>query len=405
MTSKRDCYWKMLPLLGILLVSCATPPHEDPYRQDLLQSLLQNIRDEYGLPGITAAYILPDDTVITAASGYADVERQQVMSTDSRMLAASIGKTLVAATTLSLWEAGDLDLDAPLSDYLAHYPWYSRLANHDRMTLRQLLGHRSGLADHVYTEAFAMQLAQRWQEPGALFTPMELLQFVFDQPAQGVPVEDFSYSDSGYILIGLVVETVSGQDFFKTLRARFLKPLGLAATAPSNQRSLPGLAAGYTNADNPLGLPAKSLAGSGAMAWHPGLEWTGGGLVSTSRDLAKWGHALFSGEVLSERALDAMQQGQIIEAANPRSQYGLGVAIYSSESQGDVLGHAGWIPGYVSSMRHYTRHGITVAFQINTDIGLSGDDAHRLAVIEAALLNRALWESSQRVEIRGADRN
>ena len=124
----------------------------------------------------------------------------------------------------------------------------------------------------------------------------------------------------------------------------------MSATAPSDRRSLPGLTAGYTYADNPFGFPAKSLTEAGDLAWHPGLEWTGGELISNANDLAKWGHALFSGRALSSEALDEMLQAQIIDPANPEARYGFGVALYRSESQGDILGHAGWIPGYVSSL-------------------------------------------------------
>jgi len=159
----------------MLLVACSTSPPEDR-----LQSLLESLRDDYGLPGITAAVVKGDGTAFTAASGYADLETRQAMTPDSRMLAASIGKTMVAATAMSLWQEGELNLDAPLSSYLGHYSWYSQLANHDSLTARLLLGHRSGLADHVYAEQFASELAQRWQEPGALFSPEELLGFILD---------------------------------------------------------------------------------------------------------------------------------------------------------------------------------------------------------------------------------
>ncbi len=257
------------------------------------------------------------------------------MTPDSRMLAASIGKTLVAATVISLWEEGKLDLDIPVSNYLGHHPWYSRLANSDSMTVRQLLGHRSGVADHVYTEEFASELAQRWQEPDALFGPEQFIALFLDKPAQVTPDREFVYSDTGYILIGLVIEAVSGLRYYEAVEARFIDPLALTSTSPSDQRSLPGLAAGYTDIDNPFGFPTKSITESGNLTWHPGLEWTGGGLVSTSADLAKWGHALFTGEALSRRGLNAMLQGRVINPAVPESRYGLGVAMYHGEAQGD----------------------------------------------------------------------
>lgn len=357
--------------------------------------VLQDLCSEYKLPGITAAFVFADNTSVTAAYGVADKEANRLMTPSSRMLVASTGKTMVAATVMSLWEEGLLDLDGSLSCYLGHFHWYSRLGNHKSLTLRQLLGHRSGLADHVRTRKFAIEVARGWEKPGVLFSPEELLGFILDKSAQGTPNLDFVYSDSGYILIGLVIETVTGESYFDTVRERFLTPLCLSDTSPANKRSLSDLAAGYTSAANAFMFPAKSITVNGEMAWNPGLEWTGGGLVSSSSDLASWGHALFSGKVLTSQSLELMLQAHPIDSTTPERSYGLGIEVNRSDSLGEVYGHAGWIPGYVSSLRYYSRYGITLALQINTDIGISGDNSHHLTTIESLLMDIAFAEKSK----------
>lgn len=105
---------------------------------------------------------------------------------------------------------------------------------------------------------------------------------------------------------------------------------------------------------------------AGRLLWDPAAEWTGGGLASTSRDLAAWGHALFTGEAMRSSYLDRLLDGVAVSPDAPGVLYGAGVAIHADTPRGPVYGHGGRIPGYVSSLRHYADHDVTVAFQINT---------------------------------------
>ena len=106
------------------------------------------------------------------------------------------------------------------------------------------------------------------------------------------------------------------------------------------------------------------------MAWHPAFEWTGCGLVSNSRDLARWGVALFGGYVMSGAYLVELLRSIPINPDKTNIQYGAGIWIYRVGPFGPVYGHGGWIPGYSSSLHYYPDHGIAIAFQINTDIGI-----------------------------------
>jgi D-alanyl-D-alanine carboxypeptidase len=130
---------------------------------------------------------------------------------------------------------------------------------------------------------------------------------------------------------------------------------------------LSGLAAGYVAADNPFGFPGKTTDQNGVMVWNPGLEWTGGGLISTSRDLAHWGDALFRSQALPDEGLNTMLESAPIAGDMPGTFYGLGITIYQSGPLSPVYGHGGWIPGYSSSLRHYAGSRITIAFQVNSD--------------------------------------
>ena len=125
--------------------------------------------------------------------------------------------------------------------------------------------------------------------------------------------------------------------------------------------------------DNPFQFPQKTLKDNGEMAWHPGFEWTGGGLVSNSTDLARWGWYLFSGKAMSYPYLNELLKSVPISEESDEIKYAAGVAIYLKSPYGPVYGHGGWIPGYCSSLRYYPEYGISIAFQINSDVGLMND--------------------------------
>ncbi len=363
-------------------IALSLPAAADPAAA--FRDALEALHAEHGFPGATAACVLPDGSVLVAATGLADVDAGRPMRPDDRMLAASIGKTFTGAMALALSREGRLGLDDPLADWLGEEPWYERLPNHDTITLRHLLRHRSGLPDHVYDEAFGAEFARRLAT-GRLFAPRELIGYVLDDEPLFPPGEGFAYTDTGYVLLGLVIEKAAGESYYEAVARRFLEPIGLAQTSPSDRRDLAGLVPGYLAADNPFGLPAKTLTDEGLLVFHPGLEWTAGGFVSTSRDLAHWGAALFGGDAMPGDYLPLLLASAPIDPSRPAVRYGLGVAEFRDGHFGDAYGHAGWIPGYSSSLRHYADHGVTIAFQVNTDTGFTEPDSELMGEIEARL--------------------
>lgn len=367
-----------------VLTACANQPATD--RANRFQTEVDHIRVQYGVHGMTAAYVLRDGTSGSAVSGLADLEVQLPMHDRPRMLAASTGKSFVAALCIALAQEGRLALDEPVSRRLGKYDWFVRLPNHGTMTLRHLLTHSAGLPDHVHMKAFEDAFANTWQASANPFPPQRLVEFILDEPALFPAGQGWAYSDTGYILAGLVVEEVIGHSWYDEVRERFLKPLGLSDTSAADRRALDRLAAGYMRADNPFGLPSRTLDENGHLYWHPGVEWTGGGLVSTSRDLAHWGAALFSGKAISGEYLPELFNSVAIYPKVTDARYGAGVAINRSERFGPVYGHAGWIPGYISSFRHYPDSGVTIAFQINTDNGVIASEENALGNIEARLM-------------------
>jgi D-alanyl-D-alanine carboxypeptidase len=312
------------------------------------------------------------------------------MTPRTPMLAASIGKSFVAMTALSLEDEGLLSRADPVGSHLGERAWFARLPNHRTMTVGDLLRHGAGLPDHVFLPAFQAELSDRLEGGSTLISPEEAISFVLDAEPLFAAGSGWAYTDTGFLLLGLVIEAASGRSYHDLVTERFLVPLGLESTQPSDRRDLPGLAVGYVAAENPFGLPPRTADDMGLLLWDPAVEWTGGGLMSTSVDLAIWGRALFGG-----LAMDTPYIGRLLDAVpvSPEAsdeRYGAGVAIHAETPRGPVYGHGGWIPGYVSSLRHYADHGVTVAFQINSDVGTAGDGTELVPALAAALADLAI---------------
>ena len=333
------------------------------------QAGLDAVCAKYQLPGMTAAYALPDDQVVAFASGLADKETSVKLTRDTRMPAGSIGKTFVAATIIGLAQDGKLSLDDKVEKWLGQETWFADLPNGREMTVRHLLMHRSGVADHVYDPAWIAavhKMVERLDtEPDYYFKPVDLVGYILNRKPLFAPGQGFKYTDTGYILLGLIAERAGGASYYDQVRLRFLTPLGLKLTEPANKRDIPNLAAGYLAAKNPLGLPQKITA-DGKLRYNPLSEWTGGGLVSNPQDLARWAKTLYEGRALEKPYLDELL------ATDPKdekksSKYGLGVYI-TKNPLGTSYGHGGWSVGYLSHVDYYPAQRVAVAVQTNTDV-------------------------------------
>ena len=379
-------------LVPLLLLSSAAHAVGRDLRKEM-EALLEDFRTTYGFPGATAAVVLPDGTLKVVAVGLSDVEHARPMTTNSRMLAASIGKSFWGALVLSLEAEGVLSRADRVSDHLGHLPWFSRVPNAADMTIGQLLSHAAGVPDHVHMDGVASDLIALGQ--AETFDPADLVGFILDQPPAFEPGSGWAYSDTGYVLLGLAVKEATGRSVFDLANERFLQPLGLHQTSPSNGPAQAGLAVGYTTEANPFDLPPRTMDDAGRLVWNPAIEWTGGGFTSTSGDLARWGQALFTGAAMDTLYLDDLLDGVSVSPDAPGILYGAGVVIYRDTPAGPVYGHGGWIPGYVSSLRHYGDHRLTIAFQINTDVGVVDDSTDLVPALEAALAELVLGREGE----------
>lgn len=327
--------------------------------QALLEQAADSLAKAARAPGVSAGVVLADGSVYVVTAGLADTTLRTPMTPRTLLLQGSVGKTYVAAVAMQLVAEGMLDLDAPVARYLGEQPWYDRLPNSAMVTVRQLMNHTSGIVRYEFDERF---IADLLADPDRVWRPEEQLAYLFDTEAPFPPGEGWEYSDTNYLILGMIIERLTGSPYYTELRRRILDPLGLAATVPSDRRRIPSLAQGYAGPRNPFG-PSEMLE-DGVFAFNPQFEWTGGGIASTAEDLARWMWALYRGQAFDPSLLPVMLDG-VPARLGPDARYGLGVIIRPSPL-GESWGHSGFFPGYLGEAAYFPDHEVAVAVQVNT---------------------------------------
>ncbi len=378
--------------LALALLSClANPGHASEVDLEALESTLREeltgLRERDGFPGAMAAFALPDGRVGSTAVGFADPQRGIAMRPDHRSMSGSVGKTFVAALAVGLALEGRLDLDAPIATWLAEEPWLERLPNAARLTPRILLRHTGGLEDHYDLSGFWLRAVWRRASggPDAYLDAREQIACLLDREPLFPAGTDYAYTDTGYLLLGLILERAGDASYYEQIRTRFLEPLGLSQTSPSDRRDLPGLVAGHQTMTSLL--PERTTDDEGRLRINPANEWTGGGLVTNPVDLVRWAKALYEG-----RAPGVPEPGLLFDdpvRVRDGTAAGLGVFVQEASPLGPVWGHSGWFPGYSSQMRYFPDHRIAVAVQVNRGQG-TADREYAMAV--AGLVVEAVGE-------------
>ena len=342
-----------------------------PALDDALHASGQAVVDglvERGAPGASAAVVLPDGRVLTWVAGHASLDDEELLTPEHRLLSGSAGKTYVTAVAHDLVHAGELDFDEPLEAYFTVDPpaWLERVPNAREVTLRQLLQHRTGIPRYVFKPEFGPRLAA---EPDHVWTPPELLAYVFDDPPLFAAGQGWAYSDTNYVLAGILIEEVTGQTFYDCVRERFLQPLELVDTIPTDTRTIPTMAQGHVVAGRQMGVPERTLA-EGQFVYNVQFEWCGGGWASTPADLARWVGQLYSGRALDAPYLESMLAMVPAPALGPGVEYGLG-AMRRTTAAGPLIYHDGFMPGYLTTTGWFPELEIAATIQLNTDEGRS----------------------------------
>jgi len=372
-------------LLAPAAAGALQQPARDPASaavRERLQAALDSAHRAGNFPGATAGVVLADGRAIGLATGMSDTARRIAMTPDHLLLAGSVGKTYAAAVALQLVQEGRLELDAPVSRYLGEEPWFARLPNGADITVRMLMNHTSGIVRYEFDERF---LADLVKDPYRTWTPADRVAYLVGATPPFAAGQGWEYSDTNYILLGAIIERLTGQPYYAEMRRRLLEPLGLRHTVPSDRPRIAGLSQGYAGPENFFGGWDTMVGADGRLMFNPQMEWTGGGVATTALDLARWARALYAGgDVLGDETRAQMLRG-VPARLGPNAAYGLGV-ILRPTPLGASYGHSGFFPGYVTDMMYLPEHGLAVAVQVNTS---AQGRAPRTAALLVALARAA----------------
>src|SRR5919112_287098 len=331
--------------------------------EDALNAALEKSFEESGAPGVVAAVQTPEYTWIRAL-GVADRTSEEPMTPDVHHRIGSVNKTFTGTLLLQAEAEGLLSLDDTIDRYVDGVP------NGDKITLRQMADHTSGVADYSRTEQFDDELAS---DPYQVWEPEQLVQIGLKDSPLFDPGTEWQYSNTNYILLGLVLEQVTGETIGQLYRERIIEPLGLQGTSfpDLTDSSLPEPhAQGYT-------LKGQSSGGEplDTTDWNFSFAWTAGEMISTVEDLLAYGRALGTGEGLFSPEQQAERIDSLVSDVPPLTQppfkgdfgYGLGLI-----KEHEWIGHGGEIDGYNTSLFYQPELDAVVVVEVNSDIS-SGD--------------------------------
>lgn len=311
-------------------------------------------------PGAAVLVAQNGKTLLERSFGLADLSRGIRFTPDTESRIGSITKQFTASAILKLQEQGKLNVQDKVSKYFPDFP------RGNEVTLRQLLTHTSGIHSYTDKPGFLEKVASPI-EPDALIQSFQNDPYDFD------PGKKWHYDNSGYFLLGRIVEKVSGQSYGDFLRKNFFKPLGMTNTGV--YRAGLGLkheAQGYEYADG---------AFTNALNWD--MSWAGGAgsLYSTVEDLFRWNEGVFNGKVLKEASLNAAWTPvRTEENKDDDSGEGYGCGWFLTHLRGaQEISHSGGLNGFSSCLLRLPKENFTVAIVANSLPNAPGTEPSHLA--------------------------
>ncbi len=366
-------------ILILALTSCATPtpaatpsPSSDSGIPAQTAAELQAVLDEAmasgDFPGVIARVITPEG-VWEGTAGTAGPDEDDAPAAEDTTRIGSITKTMTGTVLLQLVGEGRVSLDDTLSTYVPGIP------NGDVATLRQLADMTSGVPSYSLDEQWQQQY---FGDPSTVFTTDQLVDFMKEMPPSFAPGKGWEYSNSNFVLLGLIIEQVTGQPIAEVFQERLFGPLGMDDTSYANvDGSLPDPhLSGITEQGQPDGETANSTY------WSPSFGSTAGQVISTLDDLEKWGAALFTGEGVLSPEMQQVRRDSILTSPPPNTATsGYGLAIGDRDGW---WGHDGEIPGFNTALFHSYDLDTTIIVVVNSDIPMPSG-AGPAPYIEAAL--------------------
>lgn len=336
--------------------SSGANPNNSKY-QELLNSITEN-----GVVGITMSVYHSDKGIWMGASGKSDVHNNIDMKSCNISRMGSTIKMYTATTILKLQEEGRLDIDDKISTYLSGDN-IDKIENADKATIRQMMQHSSGIYNYIqnleFQTASLNDLLKEWKAD-------DLLKYAYNKSAYFHPDDDVTYSNTNYILLGLLIEKIEGKPLYQVFDEKLFNPLGLIATQFAGKNPVPdGIVRGYIDLYSNLQV-IESTYNSG---WD--YYTADGGLISNPYDMNVFFRALMNGQIINANSLNEMLTFKTPKTIDPDFfpiDYGLG--IFKIETQkGIAYMHSGDAIGYYANMLFFPDDSTTVVYAVNSNYG------------------------------------
>ena len=335
----------------VLLISCGSSHDETRHR---VNDALDQVIVDNNIPGLVAKISLRNGGPWTVVKGVANTDTNERVKVEHKFRVASVTKTFTAVMVLILADRGELGLDDTVNRYLRNVP------NGDRITIRMLLNHTSGIRDEdpdgVLQQALNEDPLRQWR-------PWEVFNAYTGGKPQGSPGKEYEYSNAGYVLAGILIEELTGKTVQEFLEESITGPLGLNDTYfPEGPTIREPHAHGYDG--------DKDVT-------HSDLSWdfTAGAMVSTADDLYKWARAFSLGQLLSPEMFAEQKRWIEVPGGHGEIQGGLGMANLFG-----WLGHSGGNIGWQANMYYLLEQDATLVVLMNK---MSNDGSDLLAAQQA----------------------
>jgi D-alanyl-D-alanine carboxypeptidase len=317
-----------------------------------LDDALAKTMANHKVPGVVIGLWIPGEGTYVVTRGVSDMATGKAMQRNDHFRIGSITKTFTVTVLLQLADEKKVGLDDPVSKYVSFVP------NGQNISLRMLANMTSGLFSYTEDDAWVTEAFSDFQRT---WTPRQLVDVGIGHRPNFAPATGFHYSNTNTVLLGMIIEQVSGKAIQEVYAERLFKPLGLRNTSWPTTSAMP---APYAH-----GITEQTLDGKQADATHRNPSWafTAGQLISTVDDLKVWAKSYTTGSLLSTE----MQKQRLTYVTFPpntdQRKYGLGIG-----NDHGWLGHSGELPGYNTGAYYLPEKDATFVIMVNSDIATDG---------------------------------
>ncbi len=307
----------------VILVSIVGSVHSQNLQMQLDSIVDSTIKEG---PGFAIQIDQNGETIYKRATGYANLELEVPMTNDHIFRIGSITKQFTAAAILKLAEQGKLQVSDPIEKHIADYPTLGK-----NITIEHLLTHTSGIKSYTGMKIWDSEVRKKD------FTVEELVDYFKSEPMDFDPGEKFKYNNSGYILLGLIIELTSGMSYADYLQKEFFTPLGMKNSSYGDPgRVIKNRASGYSSGENGEFQNAAYLSMS--------QPYAAGSILSTTNDLSKWYHAIFADKVISKESREKAHSSYVLNDGK-KTGYGYGWTLLNYKGV-EIVQHGGGINGF-----------------------------------------------------------